>query len=236
MTTTPAPIDYTARFRADRLHWVAPIRATDFDPRAHLRSILVEPAPGGGVYIVATNGPLLLCAYDANGRASQRFTFSAPLPSLLKMCGPCYYDTLADTTFENDDGHATHVSIADGHLTLLAGAYDGTADDDTRLYPLISQPIETGAFFPKNWQSMLTPGTPVTSNTVPFNADFLKQALAFHIDDYRTVTLSVHEAPGTDPDCTPILIGFHRIPLRGVLMPVSKKHGEVPHPMPFDPA
>ena len=78
----PEPV--TALFAAAMLKWVAPVRAID-DPRYYLQGVLIEPAPQGGVFIVATNGHVLLSAYDATGTVSRRCVVRVT-PALLSAC------------------------------------------------------------------------------------------------------------------------------------------------------
>ena len=53
------------------LRWVSPAQAKHNEVRKHLTGILVEPAPKGGVLVVATNGHHMLIAHDASGYASK---------------------------------------------------------------------------------------------------------------------------------------------------------------------
>lgn len=63
----------TFNVNAAMLCWVHGLRLLrEGDERQYLTGILIEPAPQGGVYIVATNGAAMGVAFDAEGTASGR--------------------------------------------------------------------------------------------------------------------------------------------------------------------
>lgn len=223
--TTPA----YARFKADRLKWVYAARANVFDPRPYLQNLLVEPAPEGGVYIVAANGQLMLVAYDAEGTANSRFTFDV-IEEIANICG---FPADEQRLFSGCS-HADTIVIEGDTLkacrTLMA--------PDVPPLTVLSQPVEIGHEFP-DWQPLIKASGPC--NPIPAYVDLNLLELAFvGLEDTRgAVSLMRHSPEGKDATQQGVHINFETLPLRGLLISLGPRPGNPPltrHPMPFDAA
>ena len=221
-----------ARFSADHLRWVFAARANIFDPRTYLQKILVEPAPDGGVYIVASNAALLMVAHDPKGTASHRFTFD-PLEEIAHICGfpddgpdpfgrSCYADT---------------IEIEGCTLTAFR-APQPVEQTSSAMVKVLSQDVEISDHFP-HWQRFFSDLGPETAFTGLIDMQLLSVAFTGLPHGPMAISLTHHVRDGDDAIQQPVLIGFEHLPLRVALMQVSAGQGDPPithHPMPFDAA
>lgn len=242
MTTTESKVDTKAptikaqaRFSADRLRWVYGARAPIFEQRTFLQKILIDPAPDGGVYIVATNGALMMIAYDAKGTASHRFTFN-PLEEIANLCG---FPDDEEKLF-NGTSYANIIVIDGCTLTAcrdpLSGPIETIQTND--LVKVLSQEVEIGNHFP-DWRPFVTGvglHNPITAFVALNQIEFAISGIA----DYTSaITLTRYVRNGESPAHAPVHIAFEKLPLRGVLMPLGSQKGEPPLArcaMPFDAA
>lgn len=224
MTTenTPATKPF-AKFSADRLRWVFPAQASIFDPRPYLQKVLVEPTGQGGIYLVATNGSLMLIAYDALGTASHRFTFD-PCEAIANACG----FPIETIIIDGNQLHACRINPpADPNTAQM---------DDYR--KVLTQEIEIGAGteYP-NWMPKAVKRGPCNPLPGWVDINLIEMALAGLESTPAVLSLTRHSPQGEDPEMQPVHIGFSGIPLRGVLMPACAKAGKpaITHfRMPFD--
>lgn len=206
-----------ARFSADRLRWIYACRVDQFDARTYLEKILIEPAPEGGVYLVSTNGALMMIAYDAEGTASGRFTFHVA-EALANLAGFPEDET---RLFQGEKAYAETIIIDGGivHACLQLGT---EAPPTT----VLSSPTEIGEVFP-DWQLI----TQVSGNRHSADAWIDVQQLGIALSGLpegllamRMVRYSASGHTG-DAEKQPLHIEFERIPLRAVLMPVGGTQG-----------
>lgn len=152
-TTTPAeqavigsaapavpPTPLRVRFSARYLGMVAPLRATK-DIRYYLNGVYVCGAPGGGVYIVATNGSTMGMVLDRDGE----ITGVTPTEGVLLRCPPALV-TAARATQRSAKTSAYQVLLADGRLSVAAGF--GFAGTDSETYVCPGRPTIEGKFPP----------------------------------------------------------------------------------------
>lgn len=222
--TTPA----YARFKADRLKWVYAARADALDPRAYLQKFLVEPAPEGGVYLVATNDALIMIAYDAEGMANSRFTFHAS-DAIANLAG---FPEDEIRLFNVGEDYADTI-IIDGHTLHACREAEGTPT-------VLSHPAEIGYDFP-TWQAFVQPNGERHSEDPWVGFQMLATALAGIPEDKNSIRFTRYTQTGTQPapyDAQPIHIEFEDLPLRGVLMPVTGVPGSPINrgTLPFDAA
>lgn len=224
--TTDTPIHPTARFSADRLKWVFAAQAEVLDPRTYLQKVLIEPCPEGGVYLVASNGALMLIAYDPAGSASHRFTFD-PLQEIAAICGwPLEENPMFSSSIWAD------TIVIDGDTLSACRNWP----NEEGPIPVLLQKIKVGEEFPI-WQALAKP----TGPTNPVRA-FMQLALleiALYGLKGTPAEMSLHRycPEGADATTQPVHLTFANLPLRGVLMPLKDKEGEpttVPVSMPFD--
>lgn len=216
-----------ARFHANRLKWIYAARADFFEPRTYLQDVLIEPCTEGGVYLVATNGALMMIAYDATGSASHRFTFN-PLPEIANICGFPFdgEEAMFDTSTWAD------IITIDGD-TLTAGA---ALPNNAEPAPLLMQKIKAGKEFP-NWQLLAKHSGPTNPVRAFIQSSLLEIAIYGLKGTAAEISLHRYSPQGADTEAQPLHITFANLPLRGVLMPLKSKDGEppaAPMPMPFD--
>lgn len=230
--TPESTIKAAACFSGACLRWVFAAQAHAFEARTYLQKVLIEPAPEGGVYLVATTGQLMMIAYDAEGTASHRFTFD-PCEEIANVCNFPVDET---RLFHTGTGYADTIVI-DGNL--LHACRDPLDRDPKTLQPedykrVLSQEIEVGEHFP-NWQPLAQRRGPVCPLPGWLDINFVEMAFAGLGEDAAIVSFTRHCPDGEDPTKQPVHIGFANLPLRGVLMPVTAKEGPyVHHPMPYD--
>lgn len=73
------------KFKAKFLKALLPFRAIN-DPRYYLSGVHVEPHPHGGALLVATNGHMMMCAYDASATCSEAILLTVA-PDAARFCG-----------------------------------------------------------------------------------------------------------------------------------------------------
>lgn len=216
----------TARFCADRLRWVFAAQADILDPRTYLQKVLIEPCPEGGVYVVATNGALLMIAYDAKGTASHRFTFD-PLHEIAAICG---YPIEDDPIFSSSIWADT--IVIDGDTLSACRAWPTQEAPE----PVLFQKIKIGEEFP-SWQPLARPSGPTNPVRAFVQKTLLEIALYGLKNTPAEMSLHRYSPQGADTNEQPVHITFSNLPLRGVLMPLKTREREPiagPVPMPFD--
>lgn len=219
-----------ARFSADRLKWVYGARANILDPRLHLQNILVEPAPEGGVYVVATNGYLLMVAYDADGTANHRFTFDVA-EEIANICG---FPTVEEQLFIGRNWANTIVIDGD----TLKACRDALAGPDVPPLTVLSQPVEIGHEYPA-WQPLIKDVGPCNPVPAYFDLSLLELALVGLADTSAVISFSRYSPQGKNATLQSVHISFSALPLRGLLMPLGPAKDQpalTRHPMPFDAA
>ncbi|MFZ3286227.1 MAG: hypothetical protein WA191_05210 [Telluria sp.] len=100
-------------FKAKFLGALLPFRALN-DPRFYLGGIHVEPHPQGGALLVATNGHMMMCAYDA--------TAICTAPALLTVAGDAA--RFCSSAKDVDRDSAVHVNPITERLIITSG-FDG---------------------------------------------------------------------------------------------------------------
>lgn len=224
--TPESTIKPSARFQADRLKWVFAAQADFLDPRTYLQNVLIEPCPEGGVYIVATNGALMLIAYDDQGSASHRFTFD-PLQEIAAICGyPLEENPLFGSSVWAD------TIVIDGDTLSACSSLPSKEEP----LPLLMQKIKVGQEFP-NWQLLAKHSGPTNPVRAFIQSSLLEIAIYGLKGTAAEISLHRYSPQGADPEAQPLHITFANVPLRGVLMPLKSKDGEppaAPTPMPFD--
>ena len=234
--TTPTTENTYACFAADRLRWVYAARAHLLEARMYLQNVLIEPAgPTGGVYIVASNGALMMIAYDAKGTASHRFTFD-PLEEIANICGfPDNEEKLFDGS-----SYADIITIAGGTLTACRDPLRTTdkAVETDSLIKVLSQEIEIGEYFPE-WRSLATSSGAHNPTPAFIDPNLLSLALVGTPECTKAISLTRYVCDGEDAAHQPVHISFESLPLRGVLMPMGNTKDKPPIArcaMPFDAA
>lgn len=222
-----------ARFSADRLRWVYAARADIFDSRTYLQQILIDPAPAGGVYIVATNGALMMIAFDADGTASHRFTFD-PLEEIVNICG---FPTNEEALFSGRS-YADTIVIDGSTLTACRAPLHRPANaiETEDLVKVLSQEVEIGEDFP-DWRPFATHGGACNPVTAWIDLMQLEIALTGLAETRTGISLARYVRDGQDATREPMHIAFEDLPLRGVLMPLKNNEGRPPLTrcaMPFD--
>ena len=229
--STPA-IKAQARFSADHLRWVFAARANIFDPRTYLQKMLVEPAPDGGVYIVASNAALLMVAHDPKGTASHRFTFD-PLEEIAHICG--FPDDGPDPFGRTS--YADTIEIEGCTLTAFRTPQPpASTQPPGAMVKVLSQDVEIGDHFP-HWQHFFSDLGPETAFTGLIDMQLLSVAFTGLPHGPMATSITHHVRDGDDAIQQPVLIGFEHLPLRAALMQVRAGQGDPPithHPMPFD--
>jgi len=219
-----------ARFSADRLKWVYGARANILEPRFYLQSILVEPAPEGGVYVVANNGCLLMVAYDAEGTANRRFTFDVA-EEIANICG---FPADEERLFSGCNYADTIVIDGD----TLKACRDALAGPDVPPLTVLSQPVEIGHEYPA-WQRLIKASGPCNPVPAYFDLTLLELAFVGLADTSAVASLTRYSPQGADATLQGVHISFSALPLRGLLMPLrpaKDKPALTRHPMPFDAA
>lgn len=227
---TPA-IKAQARFSADHLRWVFAARANIFDPRTYLQKILVEPAPDGGVYIVASNAALLMVAHDPKGTASHRFTFD-PLEEMAHICG--FPDDGPDPFGRSC--YADIIEIEGGTLTALRTPQPLSHFRAGARVKVLSQDVEIGDHFPP-WQHFFTNLGPETAFTGFVDLQQLAIAFTGIPNGPMAISLTHYVRDGDAALMQPVHIGFESLPLRAALMQTASAPGAPAasrHTLPFD--
>lgn len=233
---TPAPPTETsiatpayARFKADHLKWVYAAR-NNLDSRLYLQKLLVEPAPEGGVYVVATNGALLMVAYDAEGTANSRFTFDVA-EEIANMCG---FPADEERLFYGSNYADTIVIDGD----TLKACRSALVNPDVAPLTLLSQPAEIGHEYPA-WQALIKASGPCNPVPAYVDSQLLEMAFTGLADTRAVVSFTRYITEGQDDARQPVHISFCGLPLRGLLMPLGSTKAEPApkrHAMPFDAA
>lgn len=102
------------------------------DPRWYLRYVRIEPCPGGGALLVATNGHRLISIRDENGVCETPFLAFGRNRSLIAECKKESIDSL----FLTRDGMAMiAISAPDGPICDRVSFLSRNPTEDESLYP-----------------------------------------------------------------------------------------------------
>ncbi len=202
-----------ALFSADRLRWLYASRADVLGPYPYLEKILIEPAPEGGVYLVASNAALIMIAYDADGIANGRFTFDAA-EAVANLAGFPEDET---RLFQGGNAYANTIIIDGGILHACI-----KADRDAPATTVLSHPTKIGREFP-DWHSFTQVSGERHNADAWVDVQQIALALAGIPEGPHAIRIVRYTTTGHQnvPDLQPIHFEFDQLPLRGVLMPVK---------------